>query len=299
MVISWLVHSVSLSIHLSILWMDNVATIWNDLQHRFSQGDRSHISTLQMDAATLCQGDLSVSDYFTKLRIIWDELDNFRPDPICTCKPKCSCILSSVISLRKSEDQSMQILRGLNDNFHNIKTHMLLLEPLPPVTKIFSSVIQQERQFAAGSFTVSVRHTHQSPSTSFNASPNTGTNIFLATSSNTFNYCKRPGHNESACFRKNGFPNQDGKSSKTQIIREICTYCNRSGHTIDICFKKHGYPPRHKLHLGNHLKLITSPPKKQLLFPQILLVIFDLLLNSFNFFQIFFKNQLQLRPLHK
>jgi len=53
--------------------------------------------------------------------------------------------------------------------------------------------------------------------------------------------------------------------------------------------------------LGNHLKLITSPPKKQLLFPQILLtvVISDLLLNNFNFFQIFFKNQLQLRPLHK
>jgi len=120
MVISWLVHSVSLSIRPSILWMDNATTIWNDIQHKFSQGDRSRISTLQMVAATLCQGDLSVSDYFTKLRIIWDELDNFRPDPICTCKPKCSCILSSVLSLRKSEDQSMQFLRGLNDNFHNI-----------------------------------------------------------------------------------------------------------------------------------------------------------------------------------
>jgi len=43
--------------------------------------------------------------------------------------------------------------------------------------------------------------------------------------------------------------------------------------------------------LGNLLKLITSAPKKQLLFPQILLtmVISDLLLNSFNFFKIFSK----------
>lgn len=121
--------------------MDKALDVWNDLKARFSQGDLSRISDLQMEASSLNQGDLSVTDYFTKLRIIWDELDNFRPDPICSCtKP-------SVITQRKREDQAMQFLRGLNDQYNNVKAHILLMEPVPVITKIFSLVIQQERQF--------------------------------------------------------------------------------------------------------------------------------------------------------
>ncbi|XP_068499516.1 uncharacterized protein [Phaseolus vulgaris] len=80
MVASWLVHSVSVHIRQSIIWMDKALDIWNDLKAHFSQGDLSRISDLQMEASSLNQGDLSVTNYFSKLRIIWDELDNFRPD---------------------------------------------------------------------------------------------------------------------------------------------------------------------------------------------------------------------------
>jgi len=62
--------------------MDIVVYVWNDLKTRYSQGDLSRISDLQLEASSLSQNDLSVTDYFTKLRIIWDELDNFRPNPI-------------------------------------------------------------------------------------------------------------------------------------------------------------------------------------------------------------------------
>ncbi|WVY96447.1 hypothetical protein V8G54_028598 [Vigna mungo] len=85
MVVSWLLHSVSPSIRESIIWMDNAVDIWNDLKIRFAQGDLARISTLQMEATTLSQGELSVTEFFTKLRIIWDELDSFRPDPDDHC----------------------------------------------------------------------------------------------------------------------------------------------------------------------------------------------------------------------
>ncbi|XP_068477378.1 uncharacterized protein [Phaseolus vulgaris] len=81
MVVSWLVHSVSLPIQQSIIWMDSALDIWNDLKTRYSQGDLSRISDLQLEVASLNQGNLSVTEYFTKLRIIWDELNNFRPIP--------------------------------------------------------------------------------------------------------------------------------------------------------------------------------------------------------------------------
>jgi len=49
-----------------------------------------------MEASSIKQGDLTVTDYFTKLRIIWDEMENFQPDPTCSCK--CSCGVTTLQS---------------------------------------------------------------------------------------------------------------------------------------------------------------------------------------------------------
>jgi len=35
----------------------------------------------------------------------------------------------------------MQFLRGLNEQYGNIKSHVLLMDPLPPISKIFSYVM--------------------------------------------------------------------------------------------------------------------------------------------------------------
>ena len=76
MVVSWLVHSVSPQIRQSIIWMENAEDIWSDLKSHFFQGDLLRISDLQSEATKLKQGDQTVSEYFTKLRIIWDELES-------------------------------------------------------------------------------------------------------------------------------------------------------------------------------------------------------------------------------
>lgn len=106
MVVSWLVHFVSSSIRHSILWMD--------CEHELSQGDLLQIFALQLKASSIKQGDLSVTDYFTQLRVIWYKLENFRADPVFVCGVKCTCKLSSILAQRNFEDQAMQFLRGLN-----------------------------------------------------------------------------------------------------------------------------------------------------------------------------------------
>jgi len=100
--------------------MDKALDIWNELKACFSQGYLSRIPDLQMEASSLNQGHLSVTNYFTKLKIIWDELDNFRPNPVCFCN------VPSITAQRKREDQAIQFLRGLNDQYNDIKTHILL-----------------------------------------------------------------------------------------------------------------------------------------------------------------------------
>ncbi|KAK4276818.1 hypothetical protein QN277_014924 [Acacia crassicarpa] len=74
MVLSWLTRSLSPTIAQSILWIDKASEVWEDLRARFSQNDVFRLADLQEDIQNLKQGDLSVSDYFTKLKILWDEL---------------------------------------------------------------------------------------------------------------------------------------------------------------------------------------------------------------------------------
>ncbi|XP_068475385.1 uncharacterized protein [Phaseolus vulgaris] len=227
MVVFWLVHSVSIPIRQSIVWMDIAFDIWNDLKFRYSQGDLSRISDLQFEVISLNQGDMSVTEYFTKLRIIWDELENFRPNPVCTCLVKCSCSVISIINQRKCEDRAMQFLRGLNDQYKNICSHVLLMDPIPAISKKISLVLQQERQLST---VVPAPSLH-----SLNSSRTT-----------TCNFCGKYGHTEAVCFRKVGFPSGDVKTSKFSSTRKNCTFCNRLGHTVDTCYKKHGFPPGYK-----------------------------------------------------
>lgn len=91
MVISWLHHSISQSIVNSILWIDTAHEIWRDLHERFSQGDVFRISDLHDEISVFKQEERSVTDYFTELKILWDELLNFRPLSSCSCRVQCSC----------------------------------------------------------------------------------------------------------------------------------------------------------------------------------------------------------------
>jgi len=66
--------------------MNKAEDIWKDTKARYFQGNLIRVSDLQMEASSIKQGDLMVTNYFMKLIIIWDEIENFRPDPVCSCK---------------------------------------------------------------------------------------------------------------------------------------------------------------------------------------------------------------------
>ena len=129
----------------SIIWIDSALEIWNDLHSRFSQSNFFRICDLQMEIFNIQQGSLSIQEYFTKLKILWDELHILRPVPSCSCSPKCSCLLSQRIREYSDNDHVLVFLKGLNDQYATVKTQILMLNPLPSINKVFSLVIQQER----------------------------------------------------------------------------------------------------------------------------------------------------------
>ena len=70
MVLSWIWNSLNPKIHLSILWIEVAVDLWNDLHGRYYQGDLNRIANLQESLYALKQGDLFITKYFTRLKII-------------------------------------------------------------------------------------------------------------------------------------------------------------------------------------------------------------------------------------
>ena len=87
-VISWILNSVSKEISSSILYDESAANIWNDLKVRFHQRNGPHIYNLHKNLMNLKQDSQPIGMYFTKLKTIWEELSNYRPN--CTCNG-CTC----------------------------------------------------------------------------------------------------------------------------------------------------------------------------------------------------------------
>ena len=159
---------------------------------------------------------------------MWDELDNFRPDPVCSCKEKCPCGVLSLICQRKREDQAMQFLSRLNDQYSNVKSHVLLMELIPTIAKIFSYVLQQERQLNGDTIQ--------------NKSKVNNVGSINSINSNACHFCGHPGHTKVVCYRKHGFSGQENKNKS----KKKCVHCGRTAHTMDNCYRKHGFPPGFK-----------------------------------------------------
>lgn len=98
---------------------------------RFSQGDAFCIAHLQEELFTIKQGELSVTSYFTEMKIICDELDNFCPDATCVCTIPCACHAQLIIKKCHDNDYVISFLKGLNDKFSTVCLQILLLDPQP------------------------------------------------------------------------------------------------------------------------------------------------------------------------
>jgi len=157
----------------------------------------------------------------------------------------------TLLNQRKLEDQATQFLKGLNEQYHNIKSHVLLMDPIPLISKIFSLVVQQEHQLVSNTLVTSINNVVSNISINRNLG-------YASSASVICNFCGKIGHTEKVCFRKNGFPNKDNRMYKNNNNKKICTHCGISGHTVESCYKKHGYPPRYKFSNGGKPSKINS-----------------------------------------
>ncbi|KAL3633157.1 hypothetical protein CASFOL_026141 [Castilleja foliolosa] len=217
MVMSWILNAVSKDIQSSIMYSSTAKDVWAELKTRYSQSNGPRVFQLRRELANLHQGQLSVNAYYTKIKAIWDELENFRS--VCACG-KCECGGVTRMIAEHAQDLVISFLMGLNDDLQATRGQILLMDPPPSINKVFSLVTQEERQRSVA-FT--------SPTSIF-AVKNTG-------------YSSES--NKKSQGATTGFNSQYKKRD-----RPYCTHCNMQGHTVERCYRIHGFPPHSKMEIS-------------------------------------------------
>jgi len=188
-----------------VIFIDSAAAMCSDLQERFSQSNGPRVFQMQKKIFVLAQGNNSVNAYYTQLKGLCNELLNFRP------VSNCSCSGSKVLVEHHHQEYVFHFLMGLNEYFANIRGQILLIDHLPPINKVFSLVIQEERQ---RELCASFSFLHDTAALLTKTDPSSS----------------------------NSYP----KQSHFCKPRPLCSHCGLLGHTIEKCYKLHGYPPGYK-----------------------------------------------------
>ncbi|KAL5785997.1 hypothetical protein ACOSQ2_002115 [Xanthoceras sorbifolium] len=219
MILSWLTHSVEPDLAKGVVHAKTALQVWEDFKDQFSQKNAPAIYQIQKSLATLSQGTMTISVYFTKLKSLWDELDTYRPISACNQ-------MKAHIEQRE-EDRMMQFLMGLNDTYNVVRSNILMITPLPNVRQAYSLVNQEEMQRQMTSETTE--------NFSIAAAIQNHSNNFSNKSKNKYcEHCNREGHTIENCrtlnnrqgqpqqhgFRKNHFPATNATNS-SQSTHEV------------------------------------------------------------------------------
>ncbi|XP_068641164.1 uncharacterized protein [Aristolochia californica] len=140
-VISWILNSVSKEISASVMFAASAREIWLALRDRYQQHNGLRIFQLKRELMNLRQDKDSVNTYFTKLTTLWEELNNYRPH--CSCGKRCGGV-KDLIDYHNME-YFMSFLMSLDDSLSHVRGQLLLMDPMPPLNRVFSLVVQEEQ----------------------------------------------------------------------------------------------------------------------------------------------------------
>lgn len=161
---------------------------------------------LQKSLCEISQGSSSIAAYFTKIKGIWDELSS-----LSTISP-CSCGTYAEIVKKDEEQRLIQFLMGLNPSYDNVRGNILMMQPLPAISKAYSLLTHDEKQ---REIHPTVQSFPDVTSMNVQAKPQENFKKSVCT------HCKKSGHTINKCYRLIGFP-KEFKFTKPRHAANAC-----------------------------------------------------------------------------
>ncbi|XP_011101952.1 uncharacterized protein LOC105179988 [Sesamum indicum] len=206
MVFSWIMNSISKHIAKAFSYAKSARSLWLQLEARFGQTNGPMIYNLQHEIASISQENMDVVSYFTKITMLWDELECVDPTPECTCASQWT------VSNKIASTQLMQFLMGLNDSFSAIRNQILVMDPLPSVDRAYSLVLRVESQRQSS---INIEELNNNAAMMIRGAE---------------------------YRRETGGKNFQQRKQHMDKRSQYCTHYAKAGHAKETCFKLHGYP---------------------------------------------------------
>lgn len=85
MVRYWILNSISKDIVEAFLYVNTARELWEELKERFGECNGPLLYQIQREITTVTQGGMTLTQYYTKLKKCWDELNCLTLVPECSC----------------------------------------------------------------------------------------------------------------------------------------------------------------------------------------------------------------------
>ena len=144
-VCTWIVNAVEKSIAKNIMYLDTALQMWLDIHDQFKQSDSPRTVEIKQQIFAETQGSHSVSEYYTRLKQLWEELKNHESPYTCWCARHDCASLKRIANIEE-QYHILKFLTGLNDTYTATQGQILMMDPKPNISKVFNLVSQAERQ---------------------------------------------------------------------------------------------------------------------------------------------------------
>ncbi|CAL1399683.1 unnamed protein product [Linum trigynum] len=130
---------------------ENAKSLWDELHRRFGQLNANKLTNLEDEIHRRKQGNMSITQYYTLIKGLWDEYTEYSSIVECNCvlaNPNpCSAVVA--YNLKQETNYLIRFLRGLNPEFEGVKKQLLMLKPLPTVANAVDDLLQHEQELKA------------------------------------------------------------------------------------------------------------------------------------------------------
>ncbi|XP_074271822.1 uncharacterized protein LOC141595756 [Silene latifolia] len=146
LLISWILHNVEPQIKRSVMYSETAKEMWDYLQKQFSVSNGARKFRLNKELDDLEQGEKTICEYFTDLRILWQsiKLMNDWP-PLSEMTPEIGAFLDAQHK-EQEERKLFQFLNGLNPSYTTMRSNVLMMNPLPTAEEAAAIFQQEEAQ---------------------------------------------------------------------------------------------------------------------------------------------------------
>ena len=103
------------------------------MEERYGQTSSTQLFAVQEEIADIQQEDDNVAEFYSKIRVLWDELDDICPFPECECN-RCTCNLTAKFLIILQDQRLIQFLMKLNDEYRQTRSNIIMMHPLPQIS---------------------------------------------------------------------------------------------------------------------------------------------------------------------